>query len=90
VLFRLFSSIFEMVKHWLHLEVIIRSSLPYPRFGGAFSASGGHVESCAWQISEDLVIFSVRRYSFWLVSSDVVVIISDGCCSNVLVLWGLN
>jgi hypothetical protein len=70
-LFRLFSSVFEMVKHRLHPEVIIRSSLPYPRFDGAFSASGGRVELCARPISEDLVIFSVRWYSFWLVSSYV-------------------
>jgi hypothetical protein len=52
-LFRLFFGVFfvEMLKWWLHLEVRIRSSPPYPCSVGASCAGGGRVESCARRIS---------------------------------------
>jgi hypothetical protein len=42
----------------------------YPHSGGASSAGGGHVESCARQISWDPIGFCVRLCRFMLVSFD--------------------
>jgi hypothetical protein len=59
-LFRLFFS--GMMKRRLHLEVIIRYSSSYPRFGGATSVGAGRVELCAQRTSRDLVGFCVILY----------------------------
>ncbi|KAM0826378.1 hypothetical protein ACQ4PT_068918 [Festuca glaucescens] len=42
-----FGVFFGMARRRQHPEVRIRSSLPYPRSGGASRAGGGHVESGA-------------------------------------------
>jgi hypothetical protein len=52
-----FSVFFGMLEQRLHLEDSLRSSLPYPRTGGASSTDGGRVESCVWQISWDQSFF---------------------------------
>jgi hypothetical protein len=44
--FRVLCVFFWMVRRRRHLEGRIRSSPPYPRSGGAPTASGGRVELC--------------------------------------------
>jgi hypothetical protein len=46
-LFRIFFNVFfDMVGRWLHLEVRIRSYLPYTRSGGASKPGGVCMELC--------------------------------------------
>jgi hypothetical protein len=59
--FRVF---FWVVRRRQYPEVRIRSSLAYPCFGGAPSASRGHVESCVWLIFSDLFGFCYRLCGF--------------------------
>jgi hypothetical protein len=76
---------FIMVRRQLHPEVRIRPFPPYTRFGGV--SSDERVESrVRWMIGSRVHLCGM------LVSSNlhVVIIIGDGCYSNVLVLWGFR
>jgi hypothetical protein len=70
--FRIFFCVFfEMVRRWRHLEIIIRSSPPYPRTDGVSSASDERVESCVRRIFSDLSGFGNRWCGFRSVSYDL-------------------
>jgi hypothetical protein len=62
---------FRMVRRQRHPKVRIRSSLPYPRSGGAPSASKGRVESCVRRIISSLFGFGICWRGFRLVSFDL-------------------
>jgi hypothetical protein len=85
-----FCVFFWMVRQRRYSKVRIRSFPPYPRFGGAPSASRGRVESCIQWIFSDL--FSYHFISVFQVNlfRSMVVLFSDGCCSGALGLWDLS
>jgi hypothetical protein len=60
-----------MVRRRRHPEVRIRTSSPYPRSGGAPSASGRRVESCVRRIFSDLFGFGIHWCGFMSVSFDL-------------------
>jgi hypothetical protein len=60
-----------MVRRRRHPKIRIRSSPPYPRSGGAPSASGGRVETCVRQIFLDLFGFGNRWCGFKSVFFDL-------------------
>jgi hypothetical protein len=78
-----------MVRHRLHLEVRIWSSPPYTRSSGGSSAGRGKVVFLVNLLGSDRFLCLLVWLYVWLFWS-IGLIFGDGCCSSVLVLWGLS
>jgi hypothetical protein len=90
-LFKFICSVFiEMVRWWLHLIVRARCSPSYPIFGGAFSAGGGHEvvrpTNLLWYSWFSCLLVWFQVCLFWSTG----LIVGDGSCSGVFVLWSLS